>query len=354
MNYFKKHMFDKYRLDKNFGKPPKDEVTPEEEAAANVNEDELFGFAEFDEKKSEIIASPRYSYWKSVWKAFISSKFTIAVSVLVIFVVAFSFIYSAFSNFNPMKPVNALNYEVHNLTPSWEHLFGTDGEGNEVFDVVWSGARNSLIVSLISTAIDMVIGIIVGAIWGFSKKMDKWMIEVYNVISNVPFLLIAMILSYYLRGKFNFFGVNTPFGEAFASFAPLIFTMTITEWVFVAYFIRTQVMIIRDREYNLASKCLGTSTWTMITKNILPYLVSVIMTYISRQVPALISYEVFLSYLGLGLDESHASLGRMISQNVGRYPHMFWIPVAILAVISISLYIVGQKLADAADPRTHR
>lgn len=349
MNYFKKHMFDKYSLDRHFGKAPQEEPA-QEENAAEINEDELFTFAEFDEKKSEVIAAPRYSYWKSVWKTFVSSKITIAVSILVIVVVAFAFIQPMISKFDPMKPAHPIEYEYHFLSPSWEHLFGTDGEGNEVFDVVWSGARNSLIVSLIATAIDMVIGIVVGAIWGFSKKMDKWMIEVYNVISNVPFLLLAMILAYVLRNKFD------QFGEV-GAFIPLIFTMTITEWVFVAYFIRTQVMIIRDREYNLASKCLGTSTWTMVTKNILPYLISVIMTYISRQVPALISYEVFLSYMGLGLDERHASLGRTISQYtsyMSGYPHLFWIPVLILALISISLYIVGQKLADAADPRTHR
>ena len=186
----------------------------------------------------------------------------------------------------------------------------------------------------------MIIGIPIGALWGFSKKLDKYMIELYNVISNVPFLLLAMILSYVLG----------------AGYLPLIFTMTCTDWIFVAYFIRTQVMIIRDREYNLASKCLGTPTWTMITKNILPYLISVIMTYVSRSIPALISYEVFLSYMGLGLSAKYASLGKLISQYTSfmtGYPHLFWIPVGILACISISLYVVGQRLADAADPRTH-
>ena len=94
----------------------------------------------------------------------------------------------------------------------------------------------------------------------------------------------------------------------------------------------------------------------MILKNILPYLISVIMTYVSREIPALISYEVFLSYMGLGLGTTYASLGRSISQYtsfMNGYPHLFWIPVTVLATISISLYIVGQKLADAADPRTH-
>ncbi len=302
---------------------------------------DLFSFVEFDETRSEHIAAPRYSYWKSVGRTFFNDKFAFGVAIFMILLVAFALIQPQFSGYSPTNAPNINTPELKFLQPSGEHIFGTDNVGNEVFDAVWAGARNSIIISFVCTAINMLIGIPIGALWGFSKKMDKWMIEVYNVISNIPFLLLAMILSYVLG----------------AGFKPLIFTMTCTEWVFVAYFIRTQVMIIRDREYNMASKCLGTSTWTMIMKNILPYLISVIMTYISRMIPSLISYEVFLSYMGLGLGTNHASLGRAISQYtsyMNGYPHLFWIPVSILAIISISLYIVGQKLADAADPRTHR
>ncbi len=303
-------------------------------------ENNLFEFADFDEFESERIAAPRYSYWKSVWRTFFKNKFTVATAIFMVAIVSFALIQPMFSGYSPMIAPNINNPEMKFLSPCKEYLFGTDNIGNSVFDAVWSGARNSIIISFICTAINMVIGVIVGAIWGFSKKMDKWMIEVYNVISNIPFLLLAMILTYVLGSGFK----------------PLIFTMTVTDWIFVAYFIRTQVMIIRDREYNIASKCLGTSTWTMITKNILPYLISVIMTYISRQIPNIISYEVFLSYMGLGLSSEYASLGKIISTYtsfMNGYPHLFWIPVGVLAVISISLYIVGQALADASDPRTH-
>lgn len=306
-----------------------------------MDEKNLFEFAEFDESKSEHIVAPRYSYWKSVWKTFFKSKFTVCVAILMIAIVSFALIQPMYSGYSPLIAPNINVQEMKFLTPGQQgYVFGTDNIGNSVFDAVWAGARNSIIVSFICTAINMVVGVIVGAIWGFSKKMDKWMIEVYNVVSNVPFLLLAMILSYVLGSGFK----------------PLIFTMSITEWIFVAYFIRTQVMIIRDREYNLASKCLGTPTWTIITKNIMPYLISVIMTYISREIPSLISYEVFLSYMGLGLGSQYASLGKIISTYtsfMNGYPHLFWIPVGVLAIISISLYIVGQRLADAADPRTH-
>ena len=300
----------------------------------------LFEFAAFDRLESEHIAAPRYSYWKSVWRTFFKSKFTVAVTILMIALVAFALIQPLYSGYSPTDAPNINNKEMLYLKPSAEHLFGTDNIGNEVFDAVWAGARTSIIVSFLSTAINMVLGVLIGAIWGFSKKMDKWMIEVYNVIANIPFLLLAMILCYVL-------------GPGMRS---LIITMTCTSWIHVAYFIRTQVMIIRDREYNLASKCLGTKTGTIITKNILPYLVSVIMTYVAREIPTVISYEVFLSYLGLGLGTTTASLGRMISLYTAfmkGYPHLFWIPVSVVAIISISLYIVGQKLADATDPRTH-
>lgn len=305
-----------------------------------MDKENLFEFAAFDKLESEHIAAPRYSYWKSVWRTFFKSKFTVAVSIVMIALVLFALIQPLTSGYDPTVAPNINDPNMKFLSPNSEYIFGTDNIGNSVFDAVWAGARNSIIVSFVSTAINMLIGVLVGALWGFSKKMDKWMIEIYNVIANIPFLLLAMILSYVLG----------------AGMRSLIITMTCTSWIYVAYFIRTQVMIIRDREYNLASKCLGTGTGTIITKNILPYLVSVIMTYVAREIPSIISYEVFLSYLGLGLGTTNASLGRMISMYtsfMSGYPHLFWIPVSVVALIAISLYIVGQKLADATDPRTH-
>lgn len=306
-----------------------------------MNDKELFEFAAFDETSSEHIAAPRYSYWKSVWRTFISKKFIVSVCILMIFVVVFAMIQPIFSKYDPMNAPYINDPSMKFLSPRPGHIFGTDNIGRDVFDAVWASAKNSLIIGFVCAIINMITGIAVGAVWGFSKKMDKWMIEIYNIVSNVPFLLLAVILSYVI-------------GPGFKS---LIFIMCISNWIYVAYFIRTQVMIIRDREYNLASRCLGTSTWTMITKNILPYLISVIMTYVAREIPSNISYEVFLSFLSLGLGQQNASLGRMISQYtsyMSGYPHLFWIPVAVLAIISISLYLVGQALADASDPRTHR
>lgn len=308
----------------------------------DLNDPKLFELQISDSSTSEHIAAPKYSYWGSVWRNFFHNKVAIALLVIIILVCLFAFIQPLFSGYDPMKAPNVNNKSLHYIRPfkMSGYLFGTDDKGNSLFDALWAGTKNSLWLAICATLITETIGIIVGMFWGFSKKVDAVMIEVYNVLSNIPTTLIAMILVYALGSGMK----------------ELIFALCITTWVGTAYFIRVQVMIIRDREYNLASKCLGTPTYKIILNNILPYLVSIIITSVSRDIPLFISSEVALSYMGVGLSEEYASLGRMIQQYapyMSSASYLFWIPVFTAAVISVSLYIVGQALADASDPRTH-
>ena len=203
-----------------------------------------------------------------------------------------------------------------------------------------ASAKTSLLLAIICAAINMTVGIIMGAIWGYSKKFDAVMLVIYNIVANVPYLLLISVLVYIV-------------GSGFGSF---VFALTITGWMGIAYFFRTQVMIIRDREYSLASRCLGTPITRVISKNILPFLTSVITTLLATELPSYISSEVYLSFIGIGLSATVPSLGRMISNAQTAFitfPWAFWPPVAISALITIILYILGQNLADATDPRTH-
>ncbi len=223
---------------------------------------------------------------------------------------------------------------------SFKWLLGTGTMGNSILYGIVSGARTSLLLAVICAAINMTIGIIIGAIWGYSKKFDSVMLVVYNIIANVPYILLITVLVYVI-------------GSGFWSF---VFALTVTGWLSIAYFFRTQVMIIRDREYSLASRCLGTPVNRVISKNILPFLTSVIVTLLASELPSYISMEVFLSYIGVGLSANVPSLGRMIQNAQSAfltYPWQFWPPVAVASAITIILYVLGQNLADASDPRTH-
>lgn len=126
----------------------------------------------------------------------------------------------------------------------------------------------------------------------------------------------------------------------------------------MARFVRNLIVILRDREYNLASKCLGTPTRRIISKNLLPYLVSVIMLRFALSIPETIGYEVFLTYIGLGLPVSIPSLGNLINEGRKlmmnpslRYQLIF--PALVISFITISFYVMGNVFSDAADPRNH-
>lgn len=220
-------------------------------------------------------------------------------------------------------------------------LFGTNNAGQDLWAMVWSGTRTSLMIGIVVALLQAAIGIAVGVLWGYVRALDRLLTEVYNVIDNIPTTIVLILISYILRP-----GVST-----------LIFAMSITGWVGMARFVRNQIVIIRDRDYNLASRCLGTGTFRIITRNLLPYLVSVITLRMALSVPGAIGNEVFITYIGLGLPVSIPSLGNLI--NVGRkllatsasYQLVF--PTIVLSIITISFYIIGNAFADAADPKNH-
>ena len=300
-----------------------------------------FQFVKRDDFASETIDAPAYSYWKAVMRQFLKKKSTVIMLGILGAIILMSFIYPIFSDFdfNDVSKVN--DFGARYIKPNGQYWFGTDSNGKSLFDGVWFGARNSILISVIATVINLVIGIVIGGIWGISKTVDRIMMEVYNIISNIPSLLIVIVLTYSIG----------------AGFWNLIFAMTITGWVGIAYTIRIQIMRYRDLEYNLASRTLGTPTLKIIVKNIMPQLVSVIVTTASQLLPSFISYEAFLSFFGLGLPVTVPSLGRLISdysQNVTTNAYLFWIPLTTLILVSLSLFVVGQNLADASDPRTHR
>ena len=317
----------------------------------NMAEGDLFTRISNDELSSEKITAPRYSYWQSVFRVFFRNKINVVMLSLLAVIIIFSYIYPAVIGYDAMVDpfINVMDSTAKHLKPAaamekfgtnihW--ILGAGASGESTFDAIWYGSSISISLALICAVINMTIGVVLGAVWGFSKKFDIFMTEVYNVVANVPYILLISVIVL----------IMTP------NFWSMIFALTITGWIGVAYFIRTQVIIIRDREYNLASRCLGTPITRIATKNILPFMTSVIVTLAATEIPSYISYEVFLSYIGMGL--SDMSLGKLIeaaksAMQTPGWEIEFWSPVAVASIITVVLYVVGQNLGDASDPRTH-
>ncbi|MBO6062307.1 MAG: ABC transporter permease [Clostridia bacterium] len=307
----------------------------------------MFNVVGNDAAASEKIIAPRYSYWKSVFRVFFKHKGNILLIALFVLMILSAIFVPMICKYDPYEHIT--DATTFNLSPkqamdrfghSFKWLLGTGPAGNSIMYNIFAGARTSLFLAIMCAAVNMTLGIIVGAVWGFSKRLDAILIPIYQIIANVPYILLVAVLVYIIG----------------AGFWSMVFAMTVTQWIGVAFFFRTQVMIIRDREYSLASKCLGTPIGRIVSKNILPFLTSVIVTLLATEVPAYISLDTYMSFIGLGMSASIPTLGRMISVAQTAfltYPWTFWPPVAYASLLTIILYLLGQSLADATDPKTH-
>lgn len=305
----------------------------------------LFQFAKYDERKAESIGYSNYSYWRSTMNNFLQNKVAVFFLVLMILLVGFTIIQPMLPNQKSPTEIAIdpnTNMQLINQPPNYEFLFGTNNIGQDIWARIWSGTRTSLMIGILVGLWEAVLGIIIGALWGYVRQLDRVITEIYNVINNIPTTIVLILFTYILK----------------PGIATMIFAMCLTGWLGMARFVRNQIVIIRDREYNLASRSLGTPTRRIVTRNLLPYLVSVIMLRLALAIPGAIGSEVFLTYIGLGLPVSMPSLGNLI--NEGRLVmrsatlrYQLIIPAIILSLITISFYIIGNVFADAADPKNH-
>ena len=311
----------------------------------DMSDENLFSFAEYDPKAAERGGYSNYSYWGSTIRAFFQNPSAVFFLIIMVTVLAFTFI-------QPYLPGQLDPLEIHtsewgiplnNVPPGTDgFILGTNSIGQDLWSRIWSGTRTSLFIGFSVALVEAVVGILVGVLWGYVRKLDFFFTELYNVLDNIPQTLLLILISYVLKP-----GVST-----------IIFALCLTGWLGMARFIRNQIIIIRDRDYNLASRCLGVTTGRIIFKNLLPYLVSVITMRMALAIPAAIGNEVFVTYIGIGLPLDTPSLGNLI--NTGRslmtmapLRYQLYFPVVVLAIITVSFYIIGNAFADAADPKNH-
>lgn len=316
-----------------------------EERTIQGIEDSLFQFAEYDESAGERTGYSNYSYWGSTLRMFFKNKVAVLALSAMVLLLLFTFIQPYLpGQKDPVKVYldPATGRQLMNRPPDREYWFGTNSIGQDLWSRIWSGTRTSLLIALIVGVWEVGFGILFGALWGYVRQLDALITEIYNVINNIPTTIVLTLLAYILRPGFQ----------------TMIIAMCSTGWLGMARFVRNQIVIIRDREYNLASRCLGTPTSRIVTKNLLPYLVSVIVLRIALSIPGTIGWEVFLTYIGLGLPTNTPSLGNLVNEGRRiimspslRYQLVF--PAVVLSIITISFYVMGNAFSDAADPRNH-
>jgi len=296
-------------------------------AWADLPEDELFTPAGFSEERAEATSYSNYSYWGSTFRAFFKNKIAVALLIALVFVVGFAFLQPYLpgqADPNLCQVDSTTGIQFRNIAPGEEgFIWGSNAIGQDLWARIWAGARTSLTIAFFVALIEAVVGITVGVLWGYVRQLDFFFTELYNICDNIPSTIILGAV-----------------------------------WSAVARFIRNQSLIIRDRDYNVASRCIGTPIRRIVLRNLLPYLVSVIMLRMALTIPAAIGSEVFITYIGLGLSVETPSLGNLINdgrkvmmQAGLRYQLLY--PTIILSFVTIAFYLIGNAFSDAADPKNH-
>ena len=241
--------------------------------------------------------------------------------------------------------------------PSAEHPFGVDGIGRDVFARTVYGARVSLEVAIVATALSVGVGVVAGMFAGFYRGwVDTAISRGIDVLLAFPILLLAIGIasacSFGRGGESGCVG-----GLVKPGLALVIFVIAFVNWTYIARIVRGQVLSLREKEFVEAARSLGASKTRIIFREILPNLVAPIIVYTTLIIPQNILFEAALSFLGVGVQPPQASWGKMIAEAQGNFDTAWWFMVfpgvaLLLAVLAFNL--VGDGLSDALDPRSDR
>ncbi len=235
------------------------------------------------------------------------------------------------------------------------HILGTDGLSRDYFIRVIYGTRVSLSVGIVASIMVLIIGLLYGSIAGyFGGKIDLIMMRIVDIIYSLPDMLIIILLSVVLNETLAPYIEGTVLASLGTNMISIFIVFGLLYWVSMARLIRGQILAIKNNEYVLAARCIGTKNARILRRHILPNCLSVIIITTALQVPNSIFTESYLSFLGLGVSHPLTSLGSLANDaraGMQSYPLRLVVPAVIICLIVLALNLLGDGLRDAFDSK---
>lgn len=235
--------------------------------------------------------------------------------------------------------IDDIEAEVFDRVPNKRFVWGTDSLGRDIFARVLHGGRITLLIALVATSVNFVIGVLYGGFSGYiGGRVDNIMMRIVDTISVIPLLLYVILLSVII-------------GSGLKS---IIIALGLVYWVGIARIVRGQVMSLKGQEYVLAAKTLGQGTGFIILRHLIPNAMGPILVALTMLIPSAIFTEAFLGFIGLGVNPPMASLGTLINEAIGglrSYPYQLFYPSMVISLTMLSYNLIGDGLRDALDPR---
>ena len=225
--------------------------------------------------------------------------------------------------------------------PSLEHWLGTDSVGRDQLSRLLFGGRVSLAIGTVGTIFTLVLGISIGMSAAyFGQRVDDIIMWFINTLTSIPSLFLLLILG------------------ALFNVTPTVLTLLFgfLGWPFISRLVRSSVYSLKEREFIIASQALGASDVTIMVRHILPNVIPVVIIATARRIGTLILSESALSFLGFGVQPPTATWGSMLTKAqqfilIPEARHLVVAPGLMIALTVLCLYIIGDGLRDALDPR---
>lgn len=297
------------------------------------------------------LEAPPLTLRQLAWRRFRRHKMAIFGIITLLLIILYSFggalLYSeAYANFtntgNRLQP------------PSREHPFGTDTVGRDILARTIYGGQISLLIGLTAVLVEVFIGVMIGALAGYyGGKLDALLMRFTEVVLIIPQIFLLMIMAKYFGGKIN--NINL-LGRTFSgSVIVIILIIGITSWPYLARIVRAEFLSLKENEFILAARAIGTPASQIIFQHILPNSIAPIIVSATLGVASAITLEAYISFLGLGVRPPTATWGNMLDGAYNYIETAYWLwlfPGSLIALIVLSINFVGDGLRDALDPRS--
>lgn len=242
-----------------------------------------------------------------------------------------------------------IDIRVRNQGPSWMHPFGTDQLGRDTLARMIKGGQTSISVGMTAMALALFLGTAIGVIAGYSKKLDGLLMRFTDLFLALPLLPLLLVIIMLFRDR-----LRTVFGPEEGIFILIVVVIGITSWMHTARIVRGDVLALKEREFVLAARSIGTPARRMVTRHILPNVLSPIMVSATLGIANAIITESALSFLGLGFPSDFPTWGRLLFDSTDylqQYPERVLWPGLAISLTVLSVNYIGDGLRDALDPR---
>jgi len=284
---------------------------------------------------AEEIRRPSLTYFQDSWRRFRQSKAAVAGVVILLLFVLLAFLGPLLAP----SDYDATDLGQSNQGMSWQHWFGTDELGRDLWARVWIGGRVSILIGILAAVLQASIGILVGSIAGLvGGRVDALIMRVVEFLMAFPYLVWVTLLMM-VTGS---------------GILPMVLALTLTGWLSMARLVRGQILSLKNEDYVLAADSLGADRRRVITKHMIPNMMGVIIINMTFAIPGAIFSEAFLSFIGIGIKSPQTSWGLLVSmgtKSVYTYPMRLLIPCICISLTMLSLQLIGDGLRDALDPK---